>query len=267
MAKLQLLIDQTIHEPDSIMTHYKRFVEEVKQDADGYKYQTILLTDYERANGNVDAHYRESISNIATCMENRFEEIATSPFFKHLVCLLDTAMWPRDETIGVFGDKAIAELIPILTDLLVNNGNKIDSILPEWTVLKTYVLPLIANNPKQKYLEIWKTIFTNEVVLRECRNALDIFSRMNRVKSDWRNNLSRERLDTLLRIGEDGPSLDEFNPDPFIDSWFNEKVRRLTAGPHKYPQKRAKFTNQPEQIDLAITTLSDLEDSDSDVEE
>ena len=146
------------------------------------------------------------------------------------------------------------------------------------------MLPLIANNPKQKYLEIWKTIFTNEVVLRECRNALDIFelllicpfsnaklermfSRMNRVKSDWRNNLSRERLDILLRIGEDGPSLDEFNPDPFIDSWFNEKVRRLTAVPHKYPQKRAKFTNQPEQIDLAIITLSDLEDSDSDVEE
>ena len=61
------------------------------------------------------------------------------------------------------------------------------------------------------------------------------------VKSDWRNNLSREWLDTLLRIGEDGPSLDEFNPDPFIDSWFNEKVWRLMAGPHKYPQKRANL--------------------------
>ena len=152
------------------MTHYKIFVEKVKQDADGYKYQTISLTDYERANGNVDAH-----SNIATCMENYFEEIATSHFYKHLVSLLDTAMWLRDETIGVFGDQAIRELIPILTDLLVNNGNKIDSILHKWTVLKKYVLPLIANNPKQKYLEIWKTIFTNEVVLRECRNALDIF--------------------------------------------------------------------------------------------
>ena len=146
MAKLQLFIDQTLDEPDSIMTH-KRFVEEVKQDADGYKYQTISLTDYERENGNVDAHYRESISNIATCMENRFEKIATSPFSKHLVFLLDTAMWPRDETFGVFGHKAITELIPILTDLLVNNGNKIDSILPEWTVLKTYLIPFNFRAP------------------------------------------------------------------------------------------------------------------------
>ena len=44
-----------------------------------------------------------------------------------------------------------------------------------------------------------------------------VFSGMNRVKTDRRSSLSRDRLDVLLRISEDGPSLGEFNPDASID--------------------------------------------------
>ena len=44
-----------------------------------------------------------------------------------------------------------------------------------------------------------------------------LFSLMNRVKTDWRSSLSRDRLDVLLRISEDGPSLEEFNPGASID--------------------------------------------------
>ena len=50
------------------------------------------------------------------------------------------------------------------------------------------------------------------------------FSRINRVKTDRRSSLtdrrsslSRDRLDVLLRIIEDSPSLQEFNPDASID--------------------------------------------------
>ena len=44
-----------------------------------------------------------------------------------------------------------------------------------------------------------------------------VFSGMNRIKTDRRSSLSRDRLDVLLRISEDGPSLGEFNPDASID--------------------------------------------------
>ena len=44
-----------------------------------------------------------------------------------------------------------------------------------------------------------------------------VFSRMNRVKTDGHSSLSRDRLDVLLSISEDGPSLGEFNPDASID--------------------------------------------------
>ena len=57
-----------------------------------------------------------------------------------------------------------------------------------------------------------------------------MFSRMNRVKTDWRSSLSRDRLDVLLRVSEDGPSLEEFNPDASIDCWYAHKVRDLNTG-------------------------------------
>ena len=80
---------------------------------------------------------------------------------------------------------------------------------------------------------------------------------MNRVKTDWRNKLRRDRLDVLLRISEEGPSVEDINPDPAIDAWYNDKVRRLSAGPHKYPTKRKKLSesNEVEVVDLAALTL------------
>ena len=42
-------------------------------------------------------------------------------------------------------------------------------------------------------------------------------SRMNHVKTDRRSTPSGDRLDVWLRISEDSPSLEEFNPDASID--------------------------------------------------
>ena len=87
---------------------------------------------------------------------------------------------------------------------------------------------------------------------------------MNCVKTDWCSSLSRDRLDVLLRIREDGPSLEEFNPDASIDCWYTDKVHRLNTGPHNYPSKRKKSSDGKKVIDLAILTLSDLENNESD---
>ena len=169
-------------------------------------------------------------------------------------------------------------------ELLLRNNCQLENILPEWTVLKSYMMPIIKNNLKAKYLDIWKIIFNDDNIIKECRSALDIFeiilicpfsnaklgrmfSRMNRIKTNWRNRLSREGL---LRIGEDGPQVKDFSPDIYIDSWFNSKVRQLNSGPHKYPEKRQKAQNQDGEqsvVDLSTLNVSDLEDNDSDLDE
>ena len=90
-----------------------------------------------------------------------------------------------------------------------------------------------------------------------------MFSRMLRVKNDSWNKLGCDRLEALLRISEEGPSIENFNPDIAIESWYNEKGRRLSAGPHNYPKKRK--TSEKQSTLLSTITLSDLESEDKDI--
>ena len=92
-------------------------------------------------------------------------------------------------------------------------------------------------------------------------NAKDkrIFSKRNRVKTDSQNRLSRAKLDVFFRVSKEGPSIESFNANPVIDLWFNNRVRRLNAGPHNY--KRKKNNEGAGVVDLDSLTMSNLEDS------
>ena len=130
-----------------------------------------------------------------------------------LKLLLDKRL-DKDETIMTlgyqkkivqFGDTEIAESISFFRGFcqMVEVKHK---VLSEWLTLKCYMILLIANSKNMKYCDIWQNLFTNKDNVKECWNALDIFkfcliclftnvklermfSRMNRVKNDWRSNL------------------------------------------------------------------------------
>lgn len=95
-----------------------------------------------------------------------------------------------------------------------------------------------------------------------------MFSRMGRVENGWRNRLTWDRLYILLWTGEEGFSLEDFILDPYIDTWYSEKICRLLSGPHKY-LKKGKYGATSETVDLVILTftLSDIEDGVSDLKE
>ena len=187
-------------------------------------------------------------------MEERFCSLYESLLFKHMGTMLDVSTWSPVSSAEKFGDQEIIEMTNYFENLFSTGPTQVDKIPVEWVVLKSYMLPIISNNKKSSYLDIWEIVFTNATIIKERRNVLDIFelflicpftnaklermfSSMNRVKTDWRSSLSRDQLDVLLHLGEDGPSLEEFNPDASIDRWYTDKVRRLNTGPHYYPSK------------------------------
>ena len=94
-----------------------------------------------------------------------------------------------------------------------------------------------------------------------------MFSRMLRVKNDWHSRLSRDRLGATVMICEEGPDIENFNPDVAISDWYDAKIRRLTSGPYNYPNKRKTLVEKSCVVDLAAMTLSDLKDLDSDEEQ
>ena len=126
--------------------------------------------------------------------------------------------------------------------------------MSEWDSLKSCVVQILSNN-KDKYTRICLKMFTNSSLQHECPNVLMIFellmvvpfknakvermfTRMVRIKTDWRNRLEPDRLDAPLKIGEDGAEITNFDPSNAMTHWYNDKIRRLTAGPHSYPKSR-----------------------------
>ena len=86
-----------------------------------------------------------------------------------------------------------------------------EDIMNEWSSLKNHLSTLIQSNPRPHYLGTWAKIFTLEDVKHDCPSILRIiklrlntlftnaklerlFSRLGRVKSDWRTSLSRNEL-------------------------------------------------------------------------
>jgi hypothetical protein len=286
MVKLHALIDKSLNEPASRLTHYKRLLAELETgENDETVYQGISLTGFNVANNDVLNKYAETIMQIVSSMEKCFQDLQASGVFTHIISILDIQLWPKESDGDIsFGDGSVSDLLN-----LFKNGCDVDKAVTEWDTLKTFVQPLVSSNKEITYLEVWKRVLTNDSIKAECENILHLieilliipftnakvermFSCMNRVKSDWRNRLNRDTPDDLLRISEDGPMLDDFNPDIAIDKWFTEKVRRLKTGRHNYPAKRKRTADgnavaSADTVDIAEFVLSDLESPSSDEDE
>ena len=149
--------------------------------------------------------------------------------------------------------------------------------------LKTHMVPLIKNNQKEHYIDIWQGVMKSEWIVNDCSNILHIieillctpfsnaklermFSRMTWVKTDYRNRLGRTLLDACQHVSENGVKLSCYDPDPAIDQWFAEKVRRISSSSHNYPSKCKSVANKSGEstsvVDNAAIAVSDLENSD-----
>ena len=159
MAKLTLLIDQSIESNSSRLAFYKRLLADIEEKSvEGktkYAYQDILLLKFKSTKSTVKDFYQEKIGAITNAMNNRFGDISDFPVFKYLVQILDIHTWPRtEEKLAMFGDSEMAELSQHFNDLPLNASCKVENIIPEWDTLKTHMLPVIKNNTKATYLDL-----------------------------------------------------------------------------------------------------------------
>ena len=71
-------------------------------------------------------------------------------------------------------------------------------------------------------------------------------------------------------VGEEGVSIVEFNPDPYIQKWYEDKFCRINgAKSRNYPSKcwSVASSNSHIVVDIAWVTLSDLESSEDEFTE
>ena len=248
MSKLRLIIENSLDGDDDgqVKTCFKTFCLKVENEDGEFCYQGIKL-----------AKYANAISSICTKDGQRFSLFVKFVAFSNILLLLDTKSWPKDDFVS-FSNCEINKLTEHYIALLKKkkNGHDATKISSKWTHLKTYIFPMLHNSPNESYLEIWHQIFRNNEVMAECQNIMHIFeiliivsfknaivehlfSRMNWVKTNFRNRLSRSRLDMCLRVGEEGPSIKDFELDRVINRWWTVKEWCLKSRPHDDPTKKA----------------------------
>ena len=230
MSKLWLIVENLLNgNENQVKTCLKNFISNVKKNNDEYFYQHIKLHKYETTITRARDIYSSGITNIYSKIEARFSSLLILVILKNIPLLLDTSAWPKDDSAN-FRDKEINEFSDHFNALLGKNGCDVRSINKEWIRLKLFVLPILQNNQKESYLEIWRRSFANTELMSDCKDVMHLFeillvvpfinaiverlfSHMNCVKTDFHNRLSRSRLDTCMRVGEDSTSIEDFNPD------------------------------------------------------
>ena len=207
MAKLVLVLDETLDKEGSALTHFTKSMKEIKVKENGkHEYQGVQLKYYTHSFQSVKDHYLITVSNICECVEQHFESLFDSPIFESVESVRDNFTWPIDGDCGQFRNKEIDRLVNNYKDLLNLNGCEVSKVSEEWLTLKAHVIPVVKNHKKVKYHQIWKKVFENSDLKKECQNVLyaieilliipftnakveRLFSRMNWVKTIERNRL------------------------------------------------------------------------------
>ena len=212
MGKLKCLIDESLVQDKSNMTHFTLLMSKIEVKEGKQHYQGTELSKYNKSFSAVKESYHKTIAAISDSMESRFSNLRASPLFENLVDLLKTKVWP-EENFETFGDVKLQILVDHFREVLLKRNCKIDFINAELQVLKSFMVPLIKNNKALPYLDTWKRVFTNSELKSKCKNVLHLFeilfamsftnaklermfSQMLRVKFNWCNQLTRDHLDS-----------------------------------------------------------------------
>ena len=80
-----------------------------------------------------------------------------------------------------------------------------------------------------------------------------VFSTVNLIKVNKRSSLSNESLDDLLVLNSERVPIQDFNPDPGINPWWESKTRRPAQKPRKRYEKRHSLhsstkSKEPESV-------------------
>ena len=170
MSKLRLIVENSLDgNENQVKTCLQDFISSVKKNNDEYFYQDIKLHKYETTIAQARDIYPSAITNIRSKVEAKFSSLLDPVIFKIILLFLDTSAWPKDDSTN-FEYKEINELSDHFNALLGKSGCDVQSINEEWIHLKLFILPILQNNQKESYLEIWHRSFANtaNVWLQKC---------------------------------------------------------------------------------------------------
>lgn len=242
----------------------------VKVECRRGSYRGVELSDtYADAEERLKSSREPLIHDIVACLDERYQ---TDKILKAM-CKLDPKHWPEDLT--EYGNEEVLLLLEHFKEVLTKNGCDVESVMSEWTRLKKVInrnyRGLKWGDLWSQILKVWSEQFPNilhiieiiEVMPMSTSKVERAFSLLNRVKTDWRINLSAATVEDLMYISLEGPPEEDAAAaacaESAVKKWFRsgKKSRRPHVKPHG---KRA------EQVRAATPPMADSDTDDNDDE-
>lgn len=185
--------------------------------------------------------------------------------------LANKKTWPmKIEDATHFGNDNIVVLLHHFKANLKHADIDVDCIPPEWTMLKRVLykrhpddiqsMSWAAINRQYRtdiapnFLRLIDLILTIPATSAEAERG---FSALKLLKTDTRNRLQEDSLNTLLRIVLLSPTEQEFDPSPAVQHWFNATTRRKERNMEEF--------KEDEGVDDSELIESDDSDTDNDI--
>ncbi|KAL5487067.1 hypothetical protein EMCRGX_G019626 [Ephydatia muelleri] len=211
-------------------------------------YQLQELKCFAQAKEHFTANFNEFCASVTTCFRTRLAW-SDLQLIRDIIFVMETQGWQK-----ILDDKSE-----------VGIGSE-DISLPVTRLAEIFRVPLEAAVSTLGYQAVWWRLFhapncndwPNLLLLVRMIFTLPVsngklervFSTMKLLKVEKRSQMGNDTLDDLLAINIDRVPLNEFNPDPCINRWWDAKHRRPIQKPRK-PYKTGSSDKDKEAIDVS----------------
>lgn len=238
------------------LPYVKYFLSQVEERNDGSYYQGFRLSNFEQAKKTLAGKKSDFTNKVSECIRLRLEEEADSTeIFTHAPKILNTEGWLQYKEDTEFADEGLEYLFNHFKIPLTNAGvtASFPELLTQWQNLLEYANEFLSIS-NTSYKKTWYRIFNSPrktqwkdiLIMVELIFTIPVsnaklermFSKMKHVKTLNRSALKEKKLEAILRILEEGPPLQTYDPTPAIQLWMNAKYRRPNQRKRKTYKKR-----------------------------
>ena len=249
----------------------------IVHNADGStNYQEASLTRYEEGISFIRSHRTEYITAVLACLKDRVKAQSTD-LLTHALTILAPKGWEKTEDAS-FAYEALDALSARFRVPLEKAGVDCSLLREEWDDMIDYSKRYL-NLVQVEYQILWWKLF-NSIDAKKWVNILSlvellfclpmsnghierVFSQLKMIKTEKRNCLSEDRLDSLLRIVADAPPLSKWDASGAVGCWWNDKKRRSVKDLRAPPKKGSSSTSEDNAGDDDLHYTLALEDWES----
>ena len=219
--------------PKSSGPSMSRFDTEIKKH-EYYEFRGVRLNGSEADESSYLANIKSLASKSVHYLSDRFQ-LSDSDILNNME-IFDSRNWPKErEELILYGKQQLDSIVINFESVL--GVDVAEKAKEQWMALKLLIAKRFAH---MKFFNLWEKLLEEqtlkfpdilkvvEIILLLPMNTAACergFSKMNIIKSDYRTQLQSVSLNNLMYLSIDGPSVQEFDPQPAIDYWASKSLR------------------------------------------